>query len=226
MAERKAADDTFNPRHRIVGAVILVALAVIFLPMFLSERPPESRTTLPGAMPTPESRVAVAPSLPMPDASVKPTADPASSGMRSVTIPVGPASTRTSVSPAVPAPPEAIPETTKATTPVPTAPRSTDTKPASEPKAAKTVTASSNPVASSKGKWIVQVGVFSQPENARRLQNQLKQKGYSVSLDPPKAASGTPVRVEVGPYRDEAAARTAAARLQTDLGIKGIVRKD
>jgi len=218
MAERKTADDQFNPRHRIVGAVILVALAVIFLPMFLSERPPEPRTTMPGAMPTPDSRVAVSPGMPTPDSTVKPAGDPSSFGVRSVTIPVGPASNRT----------PAVPESAANTAPVP-APdrgRSPDTQPPSEPKPAKTATASPKPAVSTKGKWIVQMGVFSQPENARRLQSQLKKKGYSVSLDPAKPAAGTPVRVEVGPYRDEATARAAASRLQTELGIKGIVRTD
>ena len=222
MAERKAADEEFNPRHRIVGAVILVALAVIFLPMFLSERPTEPRTTMPGAMPTPDSRVAVAPVMPSPDSPVKPGGDPATSGVRSVTVPVGPAVTR---SPAVPVSPESAPESATKTAPAPESTRSPDTRPASEPKPAKTATASPKPAASAKGKWVVQVGVFSQADNARRLQSKLKQKGYSVSLDPPKA-TGSTIRVEVGPYRDEAAARTAAARLQAELGIKGIVRTD
>jgi DedD protein len=216
MAERKTADDQFNPRHRIVGAVILVALAVIFLPMFLSERPPEPRTTMPGAMPTPDSRVAVSPVMPTPDSPVKPAGDPASSGVRTVTIPVGPASSRT----------PAVPDSAKNSVSAPDGMNSPEAKTPSEPKPAKTVTASSKPAASTKGKWIVQMGVFSQPENARRLQSQLKKKGYSVSLDPAKPAAGTPVRVEVGPYRDEAAARAAASRLQTELGIKGIVRTD
>ena len=223
MAERKAADDEFNPRHRIVGAVILVALAVIFLPMFLSERPPEPRTTMPGAMPTPESRVAVAPVMPSPDSPVKPGGEPSASGVRTVTVPVGPASTR---SPAVPVSPDSPAEPPTKKAPVPESTRSPDTKPASEPKPAKTATASPKPAASAKGKWIVQVGVFSHAENARRLQNQLKQKGYSVLLDPPKAPAGSTIRVEVGPYRDEAAARKAAARLQAEQGIKGIVRTD
>jgi len=33
------------------------------------------------------------------------------------------------------------------------------------------------------------------------------------------------VRVEVGPYKDAAAARAAQAHIQSELGIKGVVRK-
>ena len=39
MADRGGQTE-FNPRHRILGAVILVTLAVILLPMILREQPP------------------------------------------------------------------------------------------------------------------------------------------------------------------------------------------
>ncbi len=45
MAERKETDDSFNPRHRIVGAVVLVALAVILLPILLNDRAPEKNSS-------------------------------------------------------------------------------------------------------------------------------------------------------------------------------------
>jgi cell division septation protein DedD len=45
-----------------------------------------------------------------------------------------------------------------------------------------------------------------------------------VLLDPPTPEKGKTVRVEAGPYKDQAAARAAAARIQSDLGIKGVVR--
>jgi len=219
MAERKSAEEEFNPRHRIVGAVILVALAVIFLPMLLSDHPPEPRTTIPGAMPTPESRSAVVPGAPVPDAARAPDGEPAAAGMRSVTIPVEPAGKAAPVPPSAPsAPPTA--EKAAPEKPVPA-------EPPTPPKAAKsTPPASSKPAPVSKGKWIVQMGVFSQMENAQRLQSKLRQKGYSAVLDPPRPAAGAPVRVEVGPYRDEAAAHAAATRLQGEFGIKGIVRKN
>ena len=72
---------------------------------------------------------------------------------------------------------------------------------------------------------MVQVGAFSLVENAKRLQTQLKQKGYSTVLDPPAPAKGKTVRVEVGPFKDAASAKTAQARIQKEFGIKGVVRQ-
>ena len=46
MADNNARPN-FNPKHRIVGAIILVALVVIFVPMLLNENepPPELKGT-------------------------------------------------------------------------------------------------------------------------------------------------------------------------------------
>ena len=64
MADRNEARPDFNPKHRIVGAIVLVALVVIFVPMLLNEKEPPPE--LKGARVTPpsgatETRVIVAP---------------------------------------------------------------------------------------------------------------------------------------------------------------------
>ena len=73
--------------------------------------------------------------------------------------------------------------------------------------------------------WLVQVGVFAQLDNARRLHERLNQKGYSALLDPPNPEKGKTVRVEVGPYHDASAAKAAQTRIQSEFGIRGVVRK-
>ena len=62
-------------------------------------------------------------------------------------------------------------------------------------------------------------------DNVRRLHEKLSKKGYSVILDPPSPQKGKPVRVEVGPYKDIAAAKDAQARIQNEFGINGVLRK-
>jgi len=220
MAERKEAEDTFNPRHRIVGAVVLVALAVIFLPMLLSDRPPEKDSSaVPGAA-APDPKIVVMP-VPPPGNKTAGVPEPTGSEIASekpgtqsktVVVPVEPA---TETPPVVKAPsvsgdsrPEAKP-----------APES---KPVPE---TKTATAPAKPAASAQKGWLVQVGAFSQPDNARRLYEKLRQKGYSAILDPPNPQKGKTVRVEVGPYKDADAAKVAQARIQREFGIKGVVRK-
>jgi len=215
MAERKATDDSFNPRHRIVGAVVLVALAVIFLPMLLKDRAPEKDSSAVA----PDTRTV---ELPVPPQSDKPAGfvlPPEAEGKpekpgttKIVTVPVEPTTEIPAAvkAPVVPAPPqpEAIP-----------APA---TKPVAAPNKA---TTAAKPAATTGKLWVVQVGAFSQLDNARRLFERLGQKGYSAILDPPNPGKGKTVRVEVGPYKDAAAAKAAQVRIESDFGIKGVVRK-
>ena len=200
VAERKEAEDNFDPRHRIVGAVILVALAVIFLPMLLSDRPPETGPGGATGTATPNTRTVVMPVTPPAVTSKK----------MEETVPV----VKTVIVPVEP--PSEIPAAVKAPPP-PDTPYS-PARPAPESKTAK-------PAASVENGWVVQAGAFAHLENARRLQQKLKQKGYSALLDPPNPAKGKTVRVEVGPYKDAAAAKAAQARIETDFGIQGVVRK-
>jgi DedD protein len=43
MTRKNGSNADFNPKHRIVGAIIVVSLAVIFVPMILDEREPPAR---------------------------------------------------------------------------------------------------------------------------------------------------------------------------------------
>jgi len=216
MAERKEAEDDFNPRHRIVGAVILVALAVIILPILLNDHPTETQSGPATPGPTPDTHVIVAPvpplgSAPAPD--TRQAAPAAASGSTVVTkvvpVPVEPVGEK-------PVPP-AAPERAAIENAQPT-PKAHPEPPA---KTASVATRPAPPVG--KG-WMVQVGAFSHLENARHLQDKLRQKGFPAMLNPPTPAKGKAVRVEVGPYKDAAAAKAAAARIHAELGIKGIVR--
>jgi len=224
MAERKDTSEEFNPRHRIVGAVILVALAVIFLPMLLSDRPPAPAPNTVTSAPVPENRAVPAPSPSADSRSTGGTHMPESgkpSGRRTVTIPVEPVGTVKGIASPQPVKSE-VPaaSATAKSTPAPKAETKNETKPEVK---SRTAVATSKPVAREKG-WFVQVGVFSQLENAKRLQERIRQKGYDVRIDPSAPAAGKPVRVEVGPYRHASDAKSAATRIQNELGIKGLVR--
>ena len=206
MAERKPAEEDFNPRHRIVGAVVLVALAVIFLPMLLSDRAPDPEPALSVGKPTPDTKIVVVPVTP-PGTKPLPAPIPSEKSVATQTmdIPVAPA---------------AVPSSSA----TPPSPDAASTRPLPEKTPKPALTASAKPTAAVTG-WTVQVGAFSLLENAKRLQTQLKQKGYLAVLDPPAPAKGKTVRVEVGPFKDAASAKTAQARIQKEFGIKGVVRQ-
>jgi DedD protein len=231
MAERNSSDDDFNPRHRIVGAIILVALAVIVLPFLLTDRPPEERSgTSSNDAPAPATRVVTAP---VPVAGEKPVArntpeKPATAATpatttRTVPVPVGDAEPSGTPSAGNRVSDQNVAIAGAALAP-PSAPVKAESQAATPAKPAKTAKAEPARPATTKKGWMVQVGAFSQPENAHRLQEKLKAGGYNSVLDPPRADKGHNVKVEVGPYADEAAARAVATRLQNELGIKGIVR--
>lgn len=208
VAERKESEDHFNPRHRIVGAVVLVALAVIFLPMLLSDRPPETGPADVAGTAAPNTKTVVMPVTPPGEFSKTP--EKSASVAKTVVVPVEP--------------PVEFPAEVQVP-PLPEAP-SLPAKPAPEPKPAKVKTeARPKPAAAAENGWVVQAGAFTHIENAKRLQAQLKHKGYSALLDPPNPAKGKTVRVEVGPYKDAAAAKAAQVRLENEFGIQGVVRK-
>lgn len=224
MAERKPAEDDFNPRHRIVGAVILVALAVIFLPMLLREQPPETRTIGAADSPVPDTRIVVAPVTPIGpgvDGRSAPSGKgdaPPPSGDRTVAVPVEPLTDR-----AVP-PASTGPAGTQTETKTGDAPSATLAKPAQPAVPAKTTDTPAKPVPAPKG-WVVQVGAFSQAENAKRLHAKLEKKGYPVFLVPSSPDKAKTVRVDVGPFKDSTQAKAAQGRIQNEFGIQGIVRQ-
>ncbi len=67
----------------------------------------------------------------------------------------------------------------------------------------------------------MQVGSFSQAENAERYAQQLRKQGFATLVLPPAGAKGL-VRVRVGPARTREAAAALLERL-TANGHKGAV---
>jgi cell division septation protein DedD len=65
------------------------------------------------------------------------------------------------------------------------------------------------------GGWAVQVGSFSQADNADRLRAQLERTGYTAFVSRAVTDAGTMHRVRVGPVEDKAAADRLHARLRT-----------
>ncbi|MBS0358531.1 MAG: SPOR domain-containing protein [Proteobacteria bacterium] len=72
--------------------------------------------------------------------------------------------------------------------------------------------------------WVIQLGTFSQANNAKTLQKKLSAKGYPVFAETSKTAKGTTVtRLYVGPKNSRDEAMKMQNQLQKVAKVKGVV---
>ena len=197
VSQRDTAE--FEPRRRIIGAIILVTLAFVVFSLVLQDKPVEPGTAKPEQ--EPDTQVVVAP---VPSPSATPSRPAASPDSPATTEP-------TAVTPTTPVPPPAP----TASVPKP------EPKPATQPK---TEAAKPAPAPVATGNWLVQVGTFSEPENARRLGEKLKGIQYPVRLKVVTLDKGRAVRVQAGPFATKASAVAARDDIEKRLGLRGVIR--
>ena len=208
MTDEQAPTHDFNPKHRVVGAIILVCVAVVVLPLILNDHTVAPPAQPVAEAPTPDTRIVVTPITPVPLPSNN--APPA----MVKTIP-------TIVTPMAANTPSSAPSAHPAVSSNPTPSRNGASTPVTTRPSVPAVTASKPAV--TKG-WIVQVGAFSDTDNANRLKENLLRHGYAPELDKIALNKTQVVRVRVGPYGSEAEARTVLSRIQQELSVKGVVR--
>jgi DedD protein len=202
-------------KARLIGAVVLVALAVLLIPELLSGRKSAEPVAEEGGGPrgtrTFTIELGQAPGQaargPMTSAVPAPTATPA--------VPV-PAPVATTVAEAPTEPPVAS-VAAPAVSPEP------ETAPEPEPRAEPP----SPPAASvPAGGWAVQVGAFGSPDTARKLVGDLNGAGYRAFVSPVNRGGKTLYRVRVGPEQDRAGAEQVAPRLKARGLPATVVRND
>ena len=216
-------------KQRLVGASVLIALAVIVLPMLLGGRP-EGNTTESQKIEIPrqpselnfETR-----RYPIGDNAQVPKPRQQDSEPKPITLPtpdnnegLPPPPPSLAASPETDVPLDAaVQELPERESPGPVA----DTveldsgKPvevAPEPEPAVAVKA---PPAEAGGRYLVQVASFGSINNANRLAGKLKALNYAVLMDSVKSDVGTLHRVRVGPYPSEDAADRAVRSLRTQF---------
>lgn len=194
-------------KQRIVGALVLLALAIIFLPMLLS-RQDESRHVVVDAPAMPQAPA-------MPEIAQDPVTVPEPELLPEEPVPVEqPATT--------PAPLPATPIAAAPTTPIapaPAAPVATKppvaTAPAIAPPAAPSrLDANSLPIS-----WSIQLASLSSRSSAENLQKTLRSQGYNAYI---RSAEGMN-RVFVGPLIERAEADRLRDQLTKQQKLKGFV---
>lgn len=204
-----------NPglKQRLVGAVVLVALAVIFLPMLL---PGNGGST----MPMFGSNVPDAPANRFEPIEI-PLQLPPTAPQSEVTVvdqpqPGDVASNEKPQQPPLVAPAPAEPAQAPASsTPAPATP-------SQQAAAPKPTAASPTPRAPTEG-WAVQLGSFSSSVNALNLQEKARKAGFRAYVEQIKGEQGTSYRVRIGPESSRERADALRARVQDKLKMNGMV---
>ncbi len=202
-------------KERIIGAVILVVIAVSVVPVFLDGPPKEGEVTservlLPG-QDGQESKTVV---LDRERTEPIPLANESQPGPRPVVNEeaIAPAPETRDVVEQASAPLVELPQ--------PETKAKIESAPEKSPPTA--VVAAPTAAASTTGMWAVQLGSFSSKENAENLAASLRKQGYAAFLSQLKTGSGELHRVRIGPQKDRESAEAMAARLQK-VGHKGQV---
>jgi DedD protein len=193
-------------KERLVGAAVLVAIAVWLVPWVLdgpeggAETPPSSLQLPSAEEPMPvRTQILKLGDAPEPtvEAAPAPSATQARAGMSEV-------EQRREQLPGAVAEPKAEAESTLVaanSVAQPTKPAAASTPP---PK----------PEAAVAGDWTVQLGSFEDEANARRLAQRAGSYGYKAEVSSSKSGARTLYRVRVGPQATKAAAEAAASALR------------
>ncbi len=196
-------------KQRLVGAAVLVLLAVIFVPMVL-DRPSDR-----------EVRIEHAPLPPGPDndfsSRIVPLTEPKT--------PLLQAAPRSRVAPPIdpPKPVEPMePERTVAAAATMPAVKEKPVPPA-EPAAEPGSVARSSKVAQAPAAWAIQLGSFSSAENAVALREKLTKLGYVAFIETAQVEGKEITRVFVGPELAKDRAGELVKKLQAETKLKGMV---
>lgn len=203
-------------KQRLIGAAVLAALAVIFLPMLLK-----------------------GPDVHAPDAAEVPLSMPATPGQDFETrelpltvpepMPAGGVLGMDGPAPATPAERPAgdntVADDAVALAETPAAAAAATKAPESAPAAAAqpTIPPGSDGAATGGGAYVVNIGSFANRANAQSLVSKLRAAGLPVLAEPVKTATGDATRLRVGPYADRAAGEAARLRAQSAANVSGTV---
>ena len=199
-------------KERLVGAAVIVILAVIFIPMLLDDTEDQevviTETNIP---PKPEN-------MPLPP-SVDERIIPADSNFSSRIIPV-------QEEPAVEEVEEPVVQKTEEAVPPAEKKETTSPKPAQTAGQKSAAAAGKNDEPATNvgvSAWVVQLGSFSSEKNAQELNQKLKQAGFRSFVEPLKQNNTTSYRVRVGPELRRSDAQTIKEKLKSTMQIEGII---
>jgi DedD protein len=202
-------------RHRLIGAVVLVLVAVVGFPILFDTQPRPVAVDIPIEIP---DRNKVKPLPPAPTVhepvaagKVSPPAAPAtpviteSRDEAAAAVPVEHPPAPQHVAKAEPAP-EKKPEPRAETKPEP---KATDAAKARALLEGKSIDTAADGV-----RYVVQVGAFAEKDKARMAQQKLERAGLKNYTNVAETKNGTRIRVRAGPFASKAEADRAAEKIK------------
>jgi DedD protein len=196
-------------KQRITGAVVLVALIVVFVPALLTGprhagSGPAPAPSLPGepALQSYRSDLKAAPTQVAPPASDTPQAkvdDAVTAVTAGEAVDTAPAAQETPRS--IPPKPTPAPASAR---PAAAAPKAASATPSPVPKKPPAAT----------GGWVVQLGGFSSRANAEKLLADLKHQGFAAFVSEAQVSGKPLFRVRAGPMKDRPEAEALLKRLK------------
>ncbi|PXX91951.1 sporulation protein [Marinobacter vulgaris] len=201
-------------KQRIIGALVLVSLAVIFVPMMFDEPHSERESTsikIPEEPPFPEVEA------PEPDVADAPAYRLEESGEDE------PASSVPE--PSFEEPPREVSEV-EAPEPAPTVEEpevSQQQASETEPEEPVSEEDSAEFTRSLEGAWVVQLGSFGSADNARNLRDKVRDRGYKSHLQQVTRGDAELTRVFTGPFAEKAEAEKAKQALDKAFGLNSLV---
>ena len=223
-------------KQRMVGAIVLISLGIIFIPMLLSGKGDvlegNDKSNIPPIPKYEIKKAEIPPPMVNSKADVKDHIPSAASEQGAATSAVATPTSAASQQPAIekstveekPAPtsPAKVETKTalasKASAPTSTTPTPTTSTQSTRNSAAQDETTSPHPVTG----WVVQIGSFESHDNAEQLRDKLRTAGFAAFIEPRKGKT-TVYRVRVGPEKRRSQAEKLQQELQAKQKIKGVI---
>lgn len=191
--------DEHTFKQRIVGAIVLVALAIIFIPMLLPGHRESGFIDADSTIPPRPEKIEHMRVLEM-ESQVK--SPPPHQIVRT------------------PVDEKSLPLPKAETKPAPVEEAAKSPSPASTPQVPPAKAAKSQPAPQA---WAVQVGSFTKKANAMQLRDKLRAKKYKAFVEHIQLASGASYRVRIGPYVKRSQAEKIQKTIAGQMNIKAIV---
>lgn len=172
-------------RHRLIGAAVLVLVAVVGFPMVFDTSPRPIAADVPIVIPAQPALAPLTPSAPV-------AAAPAA--------PAEPQVAKVEPAPATPAPAPEVPAK-------PSAPAT--------PPAAKTAAPAAASAPATGERFVVQVGAYADQARAREVRLKIERAGLKTYTQVAKTSEGNRIRVRLGPFNTRAEADKVAQKIKS-----------